>query len=180
MNTVGPYANRQETYAYYSLPFCVGRKPKINHYHETISEAIQGVELELSGYEMYYKDEIAKTEICMVELDEVMVKAFTYAVRNDYWYQMYIDGLPIWGKVGDKDADGYFIYTHKKFDIGYNGEHIVDVNMATSEKRRLVVGERIKFTYEVSFKESDVKPEDRFDKYLDASFFQHRVSDCFV
>ena len=24
MNTVGPYHNRQETYAYYSLPFCQG------------------------------------------------------------------------------------------------------------------------------------------------------------
>lgn len=26
MNTVGPYHNRQETYKYFSLPFCVGSK----------------------------------------------------------------------------------------------------------------------------------------------------------
>ncbi|KAG0692601.1 Transmembrane 9 superfamily member 3 [Chionoecetes opilio] len=36
MNTVGPYHNRQETYSYFSLPFCVGPKSKISHYHETL------------------------------------------------------------------------------------------------------------------------------------------------
>lgn len=41
MNTVGPYHNRQETYTYFSLPFCVGKKPTISHYHETLSEALQ-------------------------------------------------------------------------------------------------------------------------------------------
>lgn len=55
MNTVGPYHNRQETYAYFSLPFCVGTKPSISHYHETLSEALQGVELEFSGYEIDFK-----------------------------------------------------------------------------------------------------------------------------
>lgn len=55
MNTVGPYHNRQETYAYFSLPFCVGEKRGIGHYHETLSEALQGVELEFSGYDINYK-----------------------------------------------------------------------------------------------------------------------------
>lgn len=55
MNTVGPYHNRQETYAYFSLPFCVGSKSTINHYHETMSEALQGVELEFSGLDIEFK-----------------------------------------------------------------------------------------------------------------------------
>lgn len=55
MNTVGPYHNRQETYAYFSLPFCIGSKPTIGHYHETLSEALQGVELEFSGIEIDFK-----------------------------------------------------------------------------------------------------------------------------
>lgn len=54
MNTVGPYHNRQETYAYFSLPFCSGSKSSISHYHETLSEALQGVELEFSGYEIEF------------------------------------------------------------------------------------------------------------------------------
>lgn len=98
MNTVGPYHNRQETYAYFSLPFCSGQKSSISHYHETLSEALQGVELEFSGYEMEFKSDAPKSVICMVTLQEESAKAFTYAVKNEYWYQMYIDGLPIWEK----------------------------------------------------------------------------------
>lgn len=55
MNTVGPYDNRQETYAYFSLPFCQGTKQSIGHYHETLSEALQGVELEHSGYAIDFR-----------------------------------------------------------------------------------------------------------------------------
>ena len=31
MNTVGPYHNRQETYGYFTLPFCQGPKPSIGN-----------------------------------------------------------------------------------------------------------------------------------------------------
>lgn len=55
MNTVGPYHNRQETYEYYSLPFCKGEKTTISHYHETLGEALQGVELEFSGLDVLFK-----------------------------------------------------------------------------------------------------------------------------
>lgn len=55
MNTVGPYHNRQETYKYFSLPFCVGTKKTISHYHETLGEALQGVELEFSGLDIKFK-----------------------------------------------------------------------------------------------------------------------------
>jgi len=55
MNTVGPYHNRQETYSYFSLPFCEGPKKDISHYHETLSEALQGVELVFSGLDIDYK-----------------------------------------------------------------------------------------------------------------------------
>lgn len=57
MSTVGPYHNRQETYSYYSLPFCTGTKDVINHYHETLSEALQGIELKFSGLDIEFKGE---------------------------------------------------------------------------------------------------------------------------
>ena len=55
MNTVGPYHNRQETYSYFSLPFCEGPKKDISHYHETLGEALQGVELVFSGLDIDFK-----------------------------------------------------------------------------------------------------------------------------
>jgi transmembrane 9 superfamily protein 3 len=58
MNTVGPYHNRQETYNYFSLPFCRGTKKEISHYHETLGENILGVELEYSGVDISFKRKI--------------------------------------------------------------------------------------------------------------------------
>nr|CAI5816860.1 unnamed protein product [Callosobruchus analis] len=175
MNTVGPYHNRQETYAYFSLPFCVGSKETINHYHETLSEALQGVELEFSGIEIEFKADVKKTEYCAVVLDEEKYKAFVYAVKNHYWYQMYIDDLPIWGVVGEVRDNNYYIWTHKKFEIGYNGKQIIDVNLTSEDKVLLEPTSRLSFTYEVIWKKTDTKFEDRFDKYLDHNFFQHRI-----
>ena len=55
MNTVGPYHNRQETYSYFTLPFCRGPKKTVSHYHENIGEALQGTELEFSGIDIRFK-----------------------------------------------------------------------------------------------------------------------------
>ena len=52
---MGPYHNRQETYEYFSLPFCKGAKKTISHYHENLGEALQGVELEFSGLDVAFR-----------------------------------------------------------------------------------------------------------------------------
>jgi len=42
-----------------------------------------------------------------------------------------------------------YIWTHKKFDIGYSGKHIVDVNLTSETKVKLQPNAQLKFTYEV-------------------------------
>jgi transmembrane 9 superfamily protein 3 len=178
MNTVGPYHNRQETYGYFTLPFCGGPKESIDHYHETLSEALQGTELEFSGLEIQFKEGLPKTEYCKIEIEDKNFKQFNYAVKNHYWYQMYLDDLPIWGIVGDIDEnekDTFYLWTHKKFEIGYNGDQIVDVNLTSEGRVKLEIGKSVAFSYEVTWKPSKVNYEDRFDKYLDPTFFQHRI-----
>ncbi|KAJ6216190.1 hypothetical protein RDWZM_007347 [Blomia tropicalis] len=179
MNTVGPFHNRQETYSYYTLPFCKGPKKGISHHHETLGERLQGVELEFSQLDIQFKVNVDKTKFCEVKLTKFDVQSFEYAIRNYYYYQMYIDDLPITGSVGDleeTDKNGpVYIYTHKKFDIGFNGNRIVDVNMTSQQKVKLELGSTLEFSYEVNWRPSNVKFEDRFDKYLDPNFFQHRI-----
>lgn len=61
----------------------------------------------------------------------------------------------IWlGIVGeaDKGDAGVSMWTHKKFDIGYNKDNIVDVNLTSETKAKLVPDAKIVFTYEVRFK----------------------------
>lgn len=39
-----------------------------------------------------------QTTYCEIDLDKGRRDAFVYAIKNHYWYQMYIDDLPIWGE----------------------------------------------------------------------------------
>lgn len=58
MNTIGPYHNHQETYRYFSLPFCRGPRKDISHHHETLGEALQGIELDFSGLDIMFKSKL--------------------------------------------------------------------------------------------------------------------------
>lgn len=126
---------------------------------------------------MAFQEDHPKTDYCTVELSKGKFDLFAYAIKNHYWYQMYIDDLPIWGIVGEYDEkeDSYYLWTSKKFDVGYNGEQIVDVNLTSEQRVKLVPGMTLQFSYEVKWKKSAIKFDDRFDKYLDPGFFQHRV-----
>jgi len=53
------------------------------------------------------------------------------------------------GIVGEIDGEDVHIWTHKKLDIGYNGKHIVDVNLTSESKVKLQPNVQLKFTYEV-------------------------------
>lgn len=71
----------------------------------------------------------AKSEICTMQLSDDNVKVFKQAVRRHYWYELFLDNLPIWGFVGPppektKDDDTIYIYTHKSFDISFNENHV--------------------------------------------------------
>eukprot|EP01137_Pigoraptor_chileana_P017329 Opistho-2@75249 len=190
MNTVGPYHNQQETYEFFSLPFCRGPKQEISHHHETIGEALQGIELEFSGLDVEFLKPVMKSEYCAIDLEEEDYDMFAYAVENHYFYQMYVDDLPLWGMVGDygqdeaddpntdhipAPTDEYYIFTHKSFDFGFNGDRIVDVNLTDQYRVKLTKGAKIRFTYSVSWHPSDITFERRFDKYLDPNFFQHHI-----
>ncbi|XP_039272977.2 transmembrane 9 superfamily member 3-like [Styela clava] len=179
MNTVGPYHNRQETYEYFRLPFCKGSKEsKIDRHHENLGDALQGVELKYSGLDIKFKENVQMVKYCTVDLDKKKYETFVYAVKNHYWYQMYMDDLPIWGIVGEIGESGkeeYFMWTHKKLEIGYNGDQIVDINLTSDHKVKLAPNIKIEFTYEVAWTPSDVNFADRYEKYLDPSFFQHRI-----
>ena len=104
-----------------------------------MGEALQGVELEFSGLEVSFMKRVEMGDYCSIKLNDKMYASLLYAVKNNYWYQMYIDDLPVWGIVGEvEEVDGgqkqYYIWTHKKFDIGYNGDQIVDINLTSDGK----------------------------------------------
>ena len=68
--------------------------------------------------------------------------------------------MPMWALVGDYgdghsekeaevvDEDNTYVWTHKRLDIGVNGNHIVDVNLTTGKRVKLELGGTLEFTYE--------------------------------
>ncbi|KAF5841346.1 hypothetical protein DUNSADRAFT_13422 [Dunaliella salina] len=62
------------------------------------------------------------------------------AVREDWYFQMYYDDLPVWGFIGkmekiittgSKPLYKYYLFTHIDFDIKYNGKHVIEISVST-------------------------------------------------
>mmetsp|Transcript_26103 Transcript_26103/g.57030 ORF Transcript_26103/g.57030 Transcript_26103/m.57030 type:complete len:589 (-) Transcript_26103:1092-2858(-) len=181
VNKVGPYNNPQETYNYYYLPFC---KPfpdkKAEHSWGGLGEVLQGNELINSQLEINFKVPLNKKVICSQTLSTEHVSTFEQAVQRQYWYELFLDDLPIWGFVGEakKDKNGQeaiYIYTHKAFDISYNKDKIIQVNLTSDDPVLLEDGAKLTFTYSVTWYPTSVPFARRFERYLDYSFFEHKI-----
>jgi len=178
VNKVGPYRNPQEAYKYYSLPYC---KPstKVETRWEGLGEALQGYELIQSDMKIFYKKDIPDTILCEPKLSVDEVEKFKVAVRNQYWYQLFLDDLPIWGMVGevvnDNGEEKLYLYTHKKFSMAWNDERVIEVNLTSENPVPLEKGVSVSFTYSVTWIKTDVPYDERFAKYLDDNFFEHQI-----
>jgi len=108
---------RQETYLFYSLPFC---KPSadVETHLEGLGEALQGYELRASPIELQYKLDQSKNVICKKTLNQAEADQFHNAIINQYWYQLFVDELPVWGMVGEIDNTQVKILKKMKMKCG--------------------------------------------------------------
>jgi transmembrane 9 superfamily protein 3 len=180
-NKVGPYRNPQETYEYYSLPFC--KPSETIERSESLGEALSGYELVESNIKVQFKKSTPSQVLCEVKngLTQAEADLFKHAVANQYWFEFFLDELPIWGLLGDVDEGGdpanpdYFIWTHKNFNIKYNQDRIIEVSLSQEQSFKIKAGEPFTWTYTVQWEQTDAVFEDRFDRYLDNMFFEHQI-----
>lgn len=188
VNKVGPYNNPQETYNYYYLPFCKpNSSKKPDRTWGGLGEVLQGNELIDSQLDIHFTVDVPTTKICTQTLDRQSAEEFEEAVRRHYWYELYADDLPVWGFVGevkekgkDKGKEGElepgaYIYTHKHFDIAYNGNQIIQVNLTSDMPVLIREGATLELTYSVKWAPTLVSFDKRFEKYLDSTFFEHKI-----
>ncbi|KAI8895103.1 hypothetical protein BC833DRAFT_602444 [Globomyces pollinis-pini] len=180
-NTVGPKNNVQETYSYSSLNLCTS-KNNYNHYHESLAEALLGQDLIHSGLDIKFLKDQRKSYFCSSTFNQVQLQKLKYAVANDYWFQSYIDNLPLWGYIGFKNSTGYFIYTHRSYQFYYNNNQIIKLQMNSTGLKELSLDLKLKmntldidFTYSVKWTETEELFSDRFSNYLDSGFFEHKI-----
>lgn len=115
------------------------------------------------------------------------------AVKSDYYFQMYYDDLPIWGFIGKLERVSkpsgtelrYFIFTHVHFDLAFNADNIVEINVSTDPNQVVDISEDIvgsdsnaqvtaDFTYSAKWRETEITYDKRTDKYRRDQFLpQH-------
>ena len=133
LSKVGPYHNTYETYSYYALPFC---KPDAQLEPATriggLGEILEGNDLQNSDIPIKFLQNVDHAVVCKMTVDDQSAQLLAFAVSNHYWYQLFVDELPVWGMVGEivadeeviKDieshvdrphgiAESTFLYTHK-------------------------------------------------------------------
>ncbi|KAJ8557815.1 hypothetical protein K7X08_004581 [Anisodus acutangulus] len=178
VNKAGAYVNPQETYSYYSLPYC--RPADGDHKRGGLGEALGGNDLIDSRIDIKFRRDVEKRSICELKLDASKVAQFKYAIDNLYWFEFFIDDLPIWGFVGEvnpyRNGDTkHAVYTHSMLHIQYNGDQVISVNFTQESPKPLEEGRILDMTYSVKWVPTNVSYAERFNVYLNYNFFENEI-----
>jgi hypothetical protein len=182
-NKVGPFNNPSETYEYYSLPFCSRSKKRRR---EDFGERLVGDRKVVSPYEITFLDNVPWRLLCEQSFSQAELRMFTHAIENDYYFEMFIEDLPMWGYIGEVEGEDVllghletvrrYIYPHLHFSIGYNTDQVVSVNVSTNPQRKVDIteefdGTEVAFSYSVEWlARLDLKWGSRMSRYHDSRF----------
>lgn len=67
------------------------------------------------------------------------------------------------------------IFTHRSLSITYNNNRIIEVNLTSENPVPIEVGQVLQFTYSVAWTQTTHQFEDRFNRYLEYDFFEHKI-----
>ena len=72
----------------------------------------------------------------------------------------------------------YYLFTHVHFDIAYNEDRVIEINVSTDPTQTVDITEdepvKVEFSYSVKWKETTIPFERRMEKYSRYSFLpQH-------
>ncbi|CAF1089492.1 unnamed protein product [Adineta steineri] len=182
VNKVGPYANPQETYHYYSLPVC--RPSKIVSKDLTLGEVLSGDRMAQSLYEIKFGEEIQKKQLCSLTLETNELNTLKLAIEEDYYFEFVIDDIPIRGFVGLIEETNIFphkhqiyIYKHHHFDFYINNNQIVYVNISTKDYPAIALDDQslssmqIEYTYSTKWHQTETSYKDRAKYITNTGFF---------
>eukprot|EP00567_Pseudictyota_dubia_P000277 CAMPEP_0197466170 /NCGR_PEP_ID=MMETSP1175-20131217/64911_1 /TAXON_ID=1003142 /ORGANISM="Triceratium dubium, Strain CCMP147" /LENGTH=630 /DNA_ID=CAMNT_0043002201 /DNA_START=589 /DNA_END=2481 /DNA_ORIENTATION=- len=204
VNKVGPFNNPTETYRYYSLPFCEAHhdvedeedqadhpkadehRPGAIRHRQRLGESIVGDRRETSPYEITFKDNIEWRMLCKVTLDEDEIDKFKNAIHNSYFFEMFVEDLPMWGYIGDFENEDFvmgevegsktYLFPHLHFKLGYNDGNMVSASVTTDAERKVDItnskkATEVQFSYSVEWVwEKELPWKYRMTRYADSRF----------
>ena len=116
--------------------------------------------------------ETNQTHLCSVQLSISDREKLKEAVREQYWVQLFVDDLLVWGRLGkDKEV----VYTHIHLQIHYNRNHIVQVLYQPGNPVKLASADEVQqqslhFTYSAVWLPTSSPFETRLYLYQDPGF----------
>jgi hypothetical protein len=179
-----PFNNPIEKYRFYSLPFCDthdthGNKGGEKH-KQRLREAMAGDRRESSPYVVHYGQNVDKSVVCRKTLTKDDIKAFKEAIENYYFFEMYVEDIPMAGFIGDvqnEDTIGrdlglafsgpmasyggtYTLFTHLNFQLGMNNGKIVSASVTTDTTKTTDItndeSKDVQFSYSVTWVEEKI------------------------
>lgn len=123
-----------------------GREGGLRH-KQRLGESIVGDRRETSPYEITFLDSVDWRLLCKTTLGKEELQAFKDAIHNNYFFEMFVEDLPMWGYIGDASGEDFimgevegsqtYLFPHLHFRLGFNGEKIVSAKVTTdvSSKR---------------------------------------------
>ena len=124
--------------------------------------------------------------LCKQQLTAEQVNQLKEAIHNNWFFEMFIEDLPMWGYIGDiagedlilgeLESSRTYLFPHLHFRIGVNDNKIVAVSLSTDSEKKVDItdttkGVDVDFTYSVEwYPEPELKWRDRMSRYHDSRF----------
>jgi len=153
---------------------------------QRLGESIVGDRRETSPYELTFMDNVHWRLLCNQHLTPDQVNQLKEAIHNNWFFEMFIEDLPMWGYIGDiagedlilgeVESSSTYLFPHLHFRIGVNDNRIVATSLSTDSEKKVDItdvtkGVNVDFTYSVEwYPEPDLKWRDRMSRYHDSRF----------
>jgi hypothetical protein len=180
VNTIGPYANPSEVYSYYSLPVCAPPKEQRSPDRDfNLGESLEGDEFKKSLYVLKFKVDEKDKELCSPKFNVDEISRLKKAIEEYYYFELLCDDLPVHGFLGTVDEDKRYLFTHVQFNVLYNNNQVIAVNVTSDLRKVVELGElkpneqSVRFTYAVKWHPTDTPFEERV--YLPSLFFNSEM-----
>lgn len=148
----------------------------------SLGEVLDGDRMAKSMYHLNFKENVEKKKLCSLKLEKKDLEKLSEAVEDQYYFEFVVDDLPLRNFVGHLEEGHIFPHTHKimlwthyNFLFEYNNQQIIGANVTVSNP--ILIPEEaeddmeISHTYSVSWMPTNIKYEDRLDRFKSRKFF---------
>lgn len=139
-------------------------------------DALEGNHISNSAYKIKFRESKTWEVLCETHFTVAEVAAFKKAIAAQYYFEFFLDDLPVRGFIGAPDEGSKsrsFLFRHLHFTISYNEDRVIHANVSADVHQVLVLEDKeatVEFSYSVEWVKSNVPYEQRMTLFRDNFF----------